>query len=58
MKCSDNCDELIVNDEYIGIEEYELNKISSTISSYMDGFGPCGSAFYDGFDLLINEIAE
>ena len=40
-----------VDDEFEGIKEYSLNKISSIFELEMRGYGPCTAGFYEAVSL-------
>lgn len=56
ITCSEDGSMLIIDDIFEGEYEIELKEVSDAIKREMDGFGPCGSSFYDCYDELINNL--
>ena len=47
-----------VDDEYEGIKEYSLSKISSIFLSEMRGWGPCSAGFYEAISLAEDDLED
>lgn len=47
---------IYVDDIYDGLEEYNLNCISSIFKINMEGFGPCCARFYEAVDMSISDV--
>ena len=47
-----------VDDEYEGIKEYSLSKISSIFLMEMRGWGPCPAGFYEAISLAEDDLED
>ena len=47
---------IYVDDLYEGLEEYDLDCISSIFRADIEGFGPCGPRFFEAIDMSIADI--
>lgn len=47
---------IYVDDLYEGLEEYDLDCISSIFRAAIEGFGPCGPRFFEAIDMSIADI--
>ena len=47
---------IIIEHMYHGKLEYDLEEVSTVLEDEIEGFAPCGSVFYDTFDLAVDEL--
>ena len=45
-----------VDDDFEGIKEYTINKISSIFELEMRGYGPCTAGFYEAVSLAVADL--